>query len=509
MIEINRLKLTHRLDHRILIDDLSLTINDNDKIAIIGEEGNGKSTLLKVIHDKSLVSDYIDIEGHVNKLGHKTAYLPQELPNEYKEMSVIEYFMRLDDFFSINPKTLIKITSDFSLDKNIYYSDRKLKTFSGGELIKIEMAYLLLEEADVLLLDEPSNDLDISTLEFLERFINDFNGPIIYISHDETLIQNTANKILHIEQIRRKTTPRHTIYKGDYMSYIDQRNRSFIIQDKNAAKERSEFAKKEARYQKIYERVNHELNTVSRQDAHGGYLLKKKMHAVKSYEKRLDKEKDELTSFHDEEKAIMIYLEDVYIPNSKKVIDIDIDELKVQDRILAKDIHLELYGPKKIAIIAKNGTGKTTLLKYIKDYIAKDLKVSYMPQNYTDMMDLDMKVTDFIKKDPTKDELSKIMTLLGSIKFKDDEMLHRIGDLSGGQKAKLFFIKMIYDQSQVLILDEPTRNFSPLSNPVIRKILKDYKGAIIIVSHDRLLLNEVPDQIYELTSIGLKPIDKV
>ena len=288
MIEINRLKLTHRLDHRILIDDLSLTINDNDKIAIIGEEGNGKSTLLKVIHDKSLVSDYIDIEGHVNKLGHKTAYLPQELPSEYKDMSVIEYFMRLDDFFSINPKTLIKITSDFSLDKNIYYSDRKLKTFSGGELIKIEMAYLLLEEADVLLLDEPSNDLDISTLEFLERFINDFDGPIIYISHDETLIQNTANKILHIEQIRRKTTPRHTIYKGDYMSYIDQRNRSFITQDKNAAKERSEFAKKEARYQKIYERVNYELNTVSRQDAHGGYLLKKKMHAVKSYEKRLD-----------------------------------------------------------------------------------------------------------------------------------------------------------------------------------------------------------------------------
>ncbi len=509
MIEINRLKLTHRRDHRVLIDDLSLTINNNDKIAVIGEEGNGKSTLLKVIHDRALVSDYIDIEGHVNKLNHKTAYLMQELTEDLRKLSCMEYFMRLDDFFSVNPKILAKIADDFMIDKEIYYSDRKLSTFSGGELIKIEMAYLLLEEADVLLLDEPSNDLDISTLEFLERFINDFNGAIVYISHDETLIQNTANKILHIEQIRRKTTPRCTLYKGDYASYIDQRERSFITQDKNAAKERSEYAKKQARYQKIYERVNHELNTISRQDPHGGFLLKKKMHAVKSYEKRLDREKDDMTAFHDEEKAIMIDLEDVFIPAGKKIIDIDIPLLKAGDKILAENIHFELYGPGKIAIIANNGTGKTTFLKYIKDYIAKDLNVAYMPQNYSEMMDPDIKVIDFIKKDRTKDDLSKIMTLLGSIKFKDDEMLHKLSDLSGGQKAKLFFIKMIYEKSEVLILDEPTRNFSPLSNPVIRQILHNFKGAIILVTHDRLLLEEVPDVIYELSYTGLKRIDKV
>ena len=154
----------------------------------------------------------------------------------------------------------------------------------------------------------------------------------------------------------------------------------------------------------------------------------------------------------------------------------------------------------------ENGVGKSTLLKLIWEELKErqDIVASYMPQNYADIIDYEMTPTEFLQVNCDKHTFTLALTYLGAMKFTRDEMVHKIGELSGGQKAKIIFLNMVLQKANVLILDEPTRNFSPLSAPVIRQSLIDFKGTIISVSHDRKYLDEVADYVYELSEDGLK-----
>ena len=174
-------------------------------------------------------------------------------------------------------------------------------------------------------------------------------------------------------------------------------------------------------------------------------------------------------------------------------------------RILAKNIDLFVRGPEKVCIIGKNGAGKTTLLKHIAaELLARqDIRAAYMPQNYEELLNLDETPVDYLSESGDKEEITKIRTWLGSMKYTADEMSHPVRELSGGQKAKIFLLKMNLSGGNVLILDEPTRNFSPLSNPIIRQVLSDFGGAIISISHDRKYIGEVCETVYELTEEGL------
>ena len=167
-------------------------------------------------------------------------------------------------------------------------------------------------------------------------------------------------------------------------------------------------------------------------------------------------------------------------------------------------------GSEKICITGINGAGKTTLLKKIVEELSKrnDIKMEYMPQNYEDLLELDVTPVDYLDKTGDKEERTRIRTYLGSLKYTPDEMNHPIGELSGGQKAKIFLLKMSLSGANVIILDEPTRNFSPLSGPVIRKLIRDFPGAVISISHDRKYIEEVCDKIYRLNAEGLQLMDK-
>lgn len=180
------------------------------------------------------------------------------------------------------------------------------------------------------------------------------------------------------------------------------------------------------------------------------------------------------------------------------------------DSVLAKDIFLEIVGPTHLCIIGRNGAGKTTLLKQIYEKLKdrKDLKVGYMPQNYDVILGGYASALEFLRKDASKNSITEARSLLGNLNFTKEEMTTDISYLSGGTKAKLLLAKLVQDEDNVLILDEPTRNVSPLSNPVIRKMLKDFQGTIISVSHDRKYINEVIDNLYLLDKNGLKKIDK-
>ena len=185
--------------------------------------------------------------------------------------------------------------------------------------------------------------------------------------------------------------------------------------------------------------------------------------------------------------------------------DYHLDELKAEDKVLARNIDLYVKGSDKVCIIGNNGSGKTTLLKLIKEKIMNDASVTagYMPQNYDEIMKYDISPIEYLKKDGTMEETGRIRTHLGALKFTTEEMEHDIRALSEGQKCKILLLRLILDRCDVLILDEPTRNLSPLSNPQVRNMLIEYGGCIIAVSHDRKFIENVCDKVYMLDENGL------
>ena len=219
----------------------------------------------------------------------------------------------------------------------------------------------------------------------------------------------------------------------------------------------------------------------------------------------------EITEIPNYEESINFFFEDAFIPSTKKILNLNIKELKVENKVLAKNIELNIIGNKHICIIGKNGVGKSTLIKIIYENLKNrtDIKVGYMPQTYDDVLNNYKNVLDFLCTGKDKEEITKVRMYLGNMNFTRDEMMGEIKNLSGGSKAKLFLIKLVLDKCNVLILDEPTRNVSPLSNPVIRKVLKEFNGTIISISHDRKYIDEVANEIYELTKDGLIKLDSI
>lgn len=507
MLQINHLTLTHRKDLRVLIKDFSFVLNKGDKAVLVGEEGNGKSTLLKWIYDPVLTEAYMEAEGSRNTGGALLGYLPQELAAEDASKTVFEYFSALPAFSEANAADLYRMASSLQFDENLYYENRRMDTLSGGERVKAQLAGILLASPDILLLDEPSNDIDIDTLLRLEKTIQDFPGGILFISHDETLIERTANRVILIEQLRHKTVPRVTVANVPFQTFMENRRRAFEQQAREAADERREEKKALERFRKIQQAVENDQANVSRQDPHSGRLLKKKMKSVKAMERRYEREHAEMTEMPEEESAITIRFEQQKaMPAGKTVISLELPGLySPAGTLLSENISLVVKGPEKICITGTNGAGKTTLIRQIAEELLhrEDLRACYMPQDYEDMLPFDASPVDYLASSGSKDEKTAVRTYLGSMKYTADEMFHPIRELSGGQKAKLLLLKMSLTEADVLILDEPTRNFSPLSAPEVRNILKSFTGAVISISHDRKFIREVCDKVYELTPQGL------
>lgn len=515
MLQIKNLTIVHKKDLRTIIENFSFALNPGDKAVLIGEEGNGKSTLMKWIYSPDSIEDYVEAEGERICSGEKLGYLPQELPAEDKLRTVYDFFCQEEMFWEQEPKELAELARSLHLPTDFFYSDQQMGTLSGGEKVKVQMARLLMGKPTILLLDEPSNDIDIETLEWLEEMINKAEQPVMFISHDETLIERTANVVIHLEQIRRKTQCRYTVARVPYARYVEERRVNFKRQETLALNDRREKRIRDEKLRKIEQSVASSLDNISKAERDGvGRLLKKKMKAVKSMEKRFEREDENMAEMPEEESAIFFKVGDSHakIPAGKTVLDFSLDKLCARDgeRVLAENIQLFLRGSEKICIVGRNGVGKTTLLrKLAKELLAReDIHAAYMSQNYEELLDLTQTPVEYLCQVGDKEETTRIRTWLGSLKYTADEMSHPIGELSGGQKAKVLLLKMSISGANVLILDEPTRNFSPLSNPVIREVLRGYEGAIISVSHDRKYISEVCDKVYELKENGLVQVEQ-
>ncbi len=515
MLQIKNLTILHKKDLHELIKDFNFVLNPGDKAVLIGEEGNGKSTLLKWIYNPEIVEDYIEAAGERVISGERLGYLPQELSVEDQQKTIYEYFCEEERFYNQTPRELAELAASLFFAADFFYSEQKMGTLSGGERIKLSLARILLSMPTVLLLDEPSNDLDLETLLWLEQFLVKTECAVLFISHDEMLIERTANVIVHLEQLKRKTESRATVAKMPYKQYLKERTENFSNQERQALNERREEKKKQEKLRRVEQQVMHAMDVLPkfRSDAIGR-LLKKKMKVVKSMERRYEKEAEEQTKLPESEEAIFFKLGDVQMPAKKTVLEYSLEELIAADglehNILAKDLFLRVKGGEKVCIIGANGSGKTTLLRQISSVLLarKDLKVCYMPQDYGELLDLKKTPVEYLSVTGDHKELTQIRTYLGSLKFTADEMAHPVAELSGGQKAKVLLLYISLSGADVLLLDEPTRNFSPLSGPVIRRMLKEYNGAIISISHDRKYIKEICNTIYKLTLNGLCKVEK-
>ena len=506
MLRVNNLNV--KIGDRVLINKLSFNLKNGDKLAIIGEEGDGKSTLLKcIVNMKDLT--YAQVSGTVNYENAKLGFLEQFLPSSWENVSVEEYLLKDDvkdniDYFNFEKLTNITpLFAKVKLNNKIYIDNQLVKTLSGGEKIKLQLVKILLNKPDIILLDEPSNDLDEESLLVLEKLISEFNGIVIFISHDETLIENCANCVLHLEQVKRKSENIWHFEKMKYADYLLKRKQQIDRQESIALKQQEEIKIREEKWQKIYQQVHNDLNSISRQDPQGGRLLKKKMKSVKAQERRFEKIKENVTEFLAPEEAITLKFKNKDIPNNKCMLDFYADKLVAGDKVLANNVSLRIFGADRVVVTGKNGTGKTTLLNSLYETL-KNQNTVYMTQNYDEILNKFDSVDEYIKSFCfDKEDITRAKTYLGGLKFTSEEMNAKISNLSGGQKGKLFLLKLVILSPDYLLLDEPTRNFSPLTNPVLRKVLKEYNGVLIAVSHDKKFIDEVGKTVYALTKNGL------
>lgn len=497
---IKNLTITDLKKHN-LIEDFTFTLGSNDKTGIIGEEGNGKSTLLKAIYDRKMIDDYTSISGSIDTQNQKIAMFTQTLSSDWDSVFIWEYLLKKEFGDEIEDYNELAVYEqeciNYRIDPELIQRDQQMNTLSGGEKVKLRLLKVLHNACDVLLLDEPTNDLDIETLEWLEVFLKQLTIPLMFISHDEILLEKVSNRIIHLEQLNKKSKCKTTIWNGSYELYVQSRSTSLKKEEQLAKKEKAEYLKKKVKLNDIQNAVHDALNDCVRNPGMAA-MLKKKMTNIKAMEKRFEKES--YRKVDSVEEAIDVYFELINMPKDKKILDIHEKSIIIDKVKLFHISDFEVYGNTHVVITGKNGCGKTVFLKELNKILEKreGIRLGYMPQTYLDeFIHFDTPVQFLLEEGDVLD-VSRSRELLGRMKFTTEEMMHDIHALSEGQKAKLFLLRFIKWKCDVLLLDEPTRNLSPLTNPMIRHILKQYGGCIISVSHDRKYIEEVSDTVYEI-----------
>ena len=500
MLKLSHLTIRHKKDLRDLVRDLSLSIHEGEKVAIIGEEGNGKSSLLQVLMSPKSLPDYLTIEGEITTSFHSYAYIPQSLPEALKGKTLEEYFFGEDE---LDYATLYRLADQLQFDSDRFASDQAIGSLSGGEALKVQLLHELCRPHELLFLDEPSNDLDLETLDWLQQMIQTSPQTILFISHHEDFLTHTADTIIHLRQIKHRKEAETIVEHLGYQDYSSRREQQFKQQSQQAANDQRTYKKTMEKHRRVRQQVETSLRNTK--DSTAGRLLAKKMKSLLSQEKRYEREFQSMTP--------QPYDEEVLTPLSpqKRVLLLDQEELAIGDRVLVKDLSLTLQGQDKIGIIGSNGVGKSTFLKMIWESLQKNesIRTAYMPQDYTERLPLTQTPVQFLQHSGDREEINTIQLYLASLNFTYSEMHHPIYELSGGQQGKLYLLQLVLTSPQFLLLDEPTRNFSPTSQPEIRRLFADYPGGLVTVSHDRTFLKEVCKRIYRLTENGLVEIESL
>lgn len=500
MLNVKELVITDYQHDLVLVNHLSFTLNSGEKIAIIGSEGSGKSTLLNVI--KGEIPPFTSIRGDIVR-PNVIAHMKQNIRYQHKDSSVEDFLFSERYFRDHYYDNVVKLSTLFNLNYEEIKS-RRIDTFSGGECVKIALIQCLMIEPDMLLLDEPSNDLDFKTLLFLESFLQETSIPTLFISHDQRLLENVATGIIHLQHIRKFTAAKTTFLRVSYQTYKEQ----FFAKHQSdlmiSHKQRGDYQKKMEKFRQIYQKVEYQQDQAVR-DPVTARLLKKKIHSLKSQQKRYEKEKENFVEIPEMEEPIDIRFNYEEKSNARRMIlDVDWEHIAMPNKHSVGPITLTVKGMDKIVIVGDNGVGKTTLLKYFIGHLLQTgIRVGYLSQNYSDLLSPKETPVGYIMKHSNLESESKIRQNLGALGLKQNEMLYPFEKLSEGTKLKVLLMQLTNNAYDFLVLDEPTRNISPINQDELYLLFARFNGAIIAVTHDRSFIEAVFDKIYELDQTGL------
>ena len=503
----------------LILDHVTFQINKGEKVALVGSNGAGKTTLFKLIlkeeeptlvakEDKvgdisiltatkigylnqDAISDvnntvleeleipFLPLKEKLNKFNELTLKLNEntslEELNQYNEL--LDELTR-DGAFTIKNK-ISEYLSRFKLPESML--NEKIKSLSGGERMKIAFIKLLLVDYDLLLLDEPTNHLDISTIEWLENYLKDYRGTILFISHARYFLNTLANKILDLENHKIDT------YNMSYDNYLKE---------------------KEIKYQNLLAQYEKEEEEMERLKKFIEFYMPKPRFVGRAKDRvhKLERlEANHIDKPTKENRNIKIKLEGSNLKN-KGLISFD-NVSAGYDAALFPPFSFTLYGKDHLAIIGDNGIGKTTLVKSIMHEIPlicgeikylRDLKIGYIKQNDYEFVSKDTCLDYLKKKYPAKAE-RELRTALGRFLFKKEDVFKNCTLLSNGERMRLVLCDLSLSEYDVLILDEPTNHLDLVTKECLLSALKEYKGAIIFISHDRYFINSLADFVLYLS----------
>jgi ATP-binding cassette subfamily F protein 3 len=466
-----------------LFSDVDLTINSNDRIVIVGANGIGKSALLKII-----VGIEEEDQGSIFKNKNlKIGYLPQETHWKSLENTLLQEIYSIDakemNMDNHRYKGLVEnLLESFGFSEESW--QRKIKALSGGERTKLALAKILMLKPNFLILDEPTNHLDLRAIEWLEQFLLNWNKTIICVSHDRLFLDKICDKTFEL------TKQGLEKYYCGYSEYIKEKEKRVGIQEKNYKNQQKYFKKK----QEFIDRFRYKATK-----AKGVQSTIKQIEKIERLEKPKT-ESDIKISFDSTDKACTRVLEinDLIVGDNQSPL------FEIKDRI-------EVNWGNKIGIIGDNGAGKSSLLKAIIDEnnktvgkikIGQGIKIGYYAQAHEELDPHKTILEEVASKTIPNEE--KIRNVLGCLLFSQDKTSKKIDQLSGGERARVALAELILQKSNLLVLDEPTNHLDLMSKEVVTNMLKEYNGTILLVSHDRYILNKVCDNIWEIKNKNLK-----
>lgn len=498
-----------------LFSDVSFTINENDKIALMGKNGAGKSTMMKIIAGVQNPT-----KGHVRAPKDAViAYLPQHLLTE-DDTSVLEeaskafshVFEMRDEMDALNKQLetrtdyesedymkIIERVSDlgekyYALEEVNYTAEvekalkglgfkpedfnKPTSEFSGGWRMRIELAKILLQKPDLILLDEPTNHIDIESVIWLEDFLINKAKAVVVISHDRAFVDNITNRTIEV------TMGRIYDYKANYTHYLQLREDRRAHQIK-AYQEQQKFI---ADNQAFIERFK------------GTYS---KTNQVASRERML--EKLEIIEVDDVDTSAL----KLRFPKTQRSGDYPVTVKDVSksydDHVVFKNANMSIARGEKVCFVGRNGEGKSTMIKAIMGQIdvegtcslGHNVQVGYFAQNQAALLDEDLTIFQTVDEVAKGDIRTQIKNILGRFMFKGDDIDKKVGVLSGGEKTRLAMVKLLLEPVNLLILDEPTNHLDLKSKDVLKDALKEFDGTLILVSHDRDFLQGLSKKVFE------------
>nr|WP_075439128.1 ABC-F family ATP-binding cassette domain-containing protein [Prochlorococcus marinus] len=512
----------------VVLKNISWEIKKGEKVGLVGSNGAGKSTQFKI-----LIGEEEQTSGTIIKEGNpKIAHLKQEfdcnlnfsvrqeLESSFKDIQIvaiklleIENKMKsLDiknnsDELEIFVNQLAKYQEKFEalggykmqsdvekilpkLGFSIEDADKLVGNFSGGWQMKVALGKILLQKPDLLLLDEPTNHLDLETIFWLEEYLSSLKIAIIVISHDRYFLDKLCKKIIFVDRGTSET------YNGNYSFFVQQKSLNEESQNKAYQLQQKEIALQKRYIDRFRASATRSSQAKSRE---------KQLKKISTIKAPIAKSKSPVFNFPE-------------CPRSGKLV-LNIKNLShsFDDKILFLDINLKIASGEKIAILGPNGCGKSTLLKIIMKKISPELGeinlgkhniiVSYYEQNQAEALSLDERVIDLICNRSPEWSQKKVRTFLGGFGFQNETVFKYIKQLSGGEKARLALALMIINPSNFLLLDEPTNHLDLQSKENLELAINNYKGSLLIISHDRYFISKVANRIVEIKDSKLFSYD--